>query len=129
MRHLSLIAVAGLAFIAPAVAAPPKKPAGKAKPEAVDPFIKNTIWTGMVAAVNATSISVTSDKALTRQFSIYSGTIIGPGAKGTLSDLQVGGRVIVSFSEVPGSNVAKAENISPPKEPKVGAPRKKKKKP
>ena len=126
MRHLTLIATASLAFIAPAVAAPPKKPAGKAKPEAVDPFIKNTIWTGKIAAVDATSISVTSDKALTRKFSIYPGTIIGPAAKGTLSDLQVGGRVIVSFSEVPGSTVAKAENISPPKEPKARAARKKK---
>ena len=126
MRHLSLAAAACLALIAPAVAAPPKKPSAKAKPEPVDPFIKNTIWTGKIAAVDATSISVTSDKALTRKFSIYPGTILGRGGKGALSDLQVGGRVIVSFSEVPGSNVAKAENISPPKEPRVGGAKKKK---
>jgi hypothetical protein len=63
---------------------------------------------------------VTSDKALTRKFSIHTGTIFGRGGSAKLTDFKIGDPVVVNFSEVPGSKVAKAENVSPPKAPRAG---------
>lgn len=112
----AVIAVTAFALVTPVQSAPPKKkPAAKSTPQPVDPFIKNTVWTGKVAAVDATSISVTSEKALTRKFSIHAGTIFGRGGSATLADFKVADPVVVNFSEVQGSTVARAENISPPR--------------
>ncbi len=122
---IPFVAIA-LALAGPGFAAPPKKkPSASATPQAVDPFIKNTVWSGKIAAVDATGISVTNEKALTRRFSIYSGTIFGRGGSAALSDFKKGDQVTVNFSEVPGSNVGKAENISPPKVPRAGRAKKK----
>lgn len=121
MQRLAFIVAVGVLFVAVAHSAPPKKkPLAKPTPEKVDPFIKNTVWTGKVAAVDAGSITVTNEKALTRKFSIHAGTIFGRGGSAKLADFKVGDTVVVSFSEVPGSLVAKAENISPPKAPRAG---------
>ncbi len=127
MRCLTLFAALALALVAPGMAAPTKKkPAAKSTPRPVDPFIKNTVWEGKVAAVDATSISVTSEKALTRKFAIHRGTIFGSGGSGALAQFQPGDSVIVNFSEVQGSTVARAENVSPPKTPRAGKRKKKK---
>jgi hypothetical protein len=119
--RLAISVLAALALVGPAFSAPPKKkPQAKTTPTPVDPFIKSTVWTGKVAAIDVTSIAVTSDKALTRKFSIHPGTILGRGGSAKLADFKVGDPVVVSFSEVHGSTVAKAENISPPKAPRAG---------
>lgn len=119
--RVALFVVAGFAVAMPSGAAPPKKPAVvKGTPQPVDPFIKNTVWNGKVAAVDATSISVTNEKALTRKFSIHAGTIFGRGGSAKLADFKVGDPVVVNFSEVQGSTVARAENVSPPKAPRPG---------
>ena len=111
MRLFTLLAAFALATAPPCFAA--GKPTPKPKP--VNPFVKSTEWSGKIVAIDAASITVVNDRALTRAFLLTPGTVLGRDARGKLSDYKVGGRVAVSFSEIPGTNSAKAESLQIPK--------------
>ncbi len=113
MRLLTLLAA--FAFAAAPLCFAAGKPTPKPMTKPVNPFVKNTEWSGKIVAIDATTITVVNDRALTRAFLLHPGTVLGRDARGKLSDYKVGGRVGVSFSEIPGTNSAKAESLQIPK--------------
>ena len=113
MRPHLLLATLLLATTPLCLAAGKPKPKPAVKP--VNPFVKNTEWTGKIVAIDAASITVVNDRALTRAFLLTPGTVLGRDARGKLADYKIGGRVAVSFSEIPGTNSAKAESLQPAK--------------
>ena len=109
------ILLAAFAFATAPLSFAAGKPAPKPQTKPVNPFVKNTEWSGKIVAIDAASIIVVNDRALTRAFLLHPGTVLGRDARGKLGDYRVGGRVLVSFSEIPGTNSAKAESLQIPK--------------